>query len=535
MSLRASSTFAPSADKFTSFSKDLIMEGQRAGLIQSSSWLSNAAKMLFGSASIEATSDKKFHELMVCALPVDRASTQTLHDGDMVQKYIAAYLPTHLLRARLYTDASKLLVDRSFIRQRVKALGIVDASQHHMMDLVELRKGIHTSKSEKNIENITITSESLPEQSDKIDSSKIVRESSRRLIETVRQAEDAGDKIDVAICLGCVGENLLKAKQTKESIYRLEETISALQTLLGHQHVEVARSLNALAKAYIKAGDDQSALSKLIQADTIYALCNATQSNHAISNSQLIATLYVENGDLVNASSKFDEIIRSKAALHGEMSLPVARALNDYAIILAKHSRMTEALKQYDSARAVFEALDKKRNENNKYSFDVTLIDLNIASIKSKLADYQGALVSYERGVSGLRSHMQKESLGSVPIDENRFIAEKKHFVSAIGRIGSLRMKLRDNTGALEAYLTLIQEVDKSSPESSRMEKAKAYVKCATIVRQIGGPENNEKAVSHLQKALEMYTDLYGIDHKDTKAINSSLKQWQKADAANKL
>jgi hypothetical protein len=126
---------------------------------------------------------------------------------------------------------------------------------------------------------------------------------------------------------------------------------------------------------------------------------------------------------------------------------------------------------------------------------------------------------------------MQKEIEGSEPIDENRLTAEKKHLVSAIGRIGSLRMKLRDNSGALDAYLMLLKEVDSRSPESSRMEKAKALVKCATIYRQMGGPENNSKATSHLQESLDMYTALYGVDHKDTKAIGSSLKQWLKADA----
>ena len=93
-------------------------------------------------------------------------------------------------------------------------------------------------------------------------------------------------------------------------------------------------------------------------------------------------------------------------------------------------------------------------------------------------------------------------------------------------------MKLKDNAGALKAYLTLIKEVGKKSPAQSQMEKARAHVKCATIFRQTGTKENNALAVSHLSQALQMYTLLHGPGHKDTKAIGSSLRQWRKIDGS---
>merc|ERR1712070_273900 len=156
------------------------------------------------------------------------------------------------------------------------------------------------------------------------------------------------------------------------------------------------------------------------------------------------------------------------------------------------------------------------------FSFDITLIELNIASIKSKLGNYQGALESYERGVKGLRIQIEKEKSQSEG-GGSRLAAQKRHLVSAMGRIGSMRMKLKNNAGALKAYLTLIKEVGKKSPAQSQMEKARAHVKCATIFRQTGTKENNALAISHLSQALQMYTILHGANHKDTKAIGSSL------------
>jgi len=333
--------------------------------------------------------------------------------------------------------------------------------------------------------------------------------------------------------LSCAGEGLLKSRQTKESILRLEEAVHMFRDLLGSFHVEVAKSLNSLAKAYLKAGEDHIAISKLSEASRIYESCNAKQHYDSIANAQLMASLLVNNGDWDRATAKYDEVIAMKTSLYGRDSIQVAKAMNDYAIVLAKHNRMSEALRQYDAARAVFGSLSHpaENDATDNYAFEITLIELNIASIKSKLTNYQGALESYERGVAGLRLHIAKEEAeaGSDPVDENRQAAQKRHLVSAIGRIGSLRMKLKDNAGALKAYLVLLKEVNENSPVASQMEKAKAHVKCATIYRQMGSADNNNRAISHLQEALTMYTELHGASHKDTKAINSSLKQWTKA------
>ena len=225
---------------------------------------------------------------------------------------------------------------------------------------------------------------------------------------------------------------------------------------------------------------------------------------------------------------KYDEVIGIKQKVYGNESIDVAKTINDYAIILAKNNRMSESLRQYEVARCVYIAI----NRHEKFSFDITLIELNIASIKSKLGNYQGALESYERGVKGLRLQIKKEKENNdASSDNSRLTAQKRHLVSAMGRIGSMRMKLKDNAGALKAYLTLIKDVDKKSATQSQMERARAHVKCATIFRQTGTSENNALAISHLSQALQMYTILHGVNHKDTKAIQSSLKQWQKTDA----
>jgi tetratricopeptide (TPR) repeat protein len=226
-----------------------------------------------------------------------------------------------------------------------------------------------------------------------------------------------------------------------------------------------------------------------------------------------------------------------KRSVHGANSVIVAKAINNYAILLAKHGRMNEALVHYQSAMDTYAAASQPMIRDPEFelkcNYDMTLISLNIASILSKKGDLEGAIRSYESGVEGLRSHSEEQQRLGVSSKGN---SHNKHLVAALGRIGSLKLKLGDREGALEAYMTLLQEVDEDSPRSSQIEKAKAHIKCATICRQHDGKGSRIKSISHLREALEMYTALFGPENKDTLAIASSLRQWltEEREASNK-
>jgi tetratricopeptide (TPR) repeat protein len=363
----------------------------------------------------------------------------------------------------------------------------------------------------------------------------------KAVYEGERSKAQSASTLHMASCLYAVGEAFLKARLFRESIRHMEKCIAIFQEILG-SHIDVARSLNLLSKGCLKLGDSESALAKLEEAKAVYEQCDAMVHYEAIANSHHMATLYLDTGNWDKASLEYQNVMTMKSNLYGGESLPVAKALNEFAVILAKNNRLSEALQRYEGARTMYESISKQsysglvfiaslgaKNAQHKFLPDVTLIDLNIASLNSKLSNYQGALKSYERGVAGLRLQLKQEDDS---IDKTRQVAQRRHLVSAIARIGSLRMKLKDNSGALKAYMVLIQEVDHTSPTPSQMEKAKAHVKCATIFRQSGGKENNENAVSQLELALQMYTILHGQNHKDTKAIASSLRQWQRIDSA---
>jgi tetratricopeptide (TPR) repeat protein len=296
---------------------------------------------------------------------------------------------------------------------------------------------------------------------------------------------------------------------------------------------QVADALHTAAKALVKLGETRVALLKFAEAARIYEACDATLHYNSIANAQNLASLLVDLGDMEKAQSMFEEVIMMRKSVYGDNCVPVAKTINAYAILLAKHGRMNAALQNYEAAKSTYEAVSPQLicdpEFDVKCKYDVTLINLNIASIRSKKGDLQEAIVCYEDGVLGLRDYeaavveLHRDPLRTSDAGKN---TAHKHLVAALGRIGSLKLKIGDNVGALKAYTSLLEEVKEDSPSASQTEKAKAHIKCATIYRQQDNPDSHEKSILHLREALEMYTHIFGPEHKDTTAIASSLRQW---------
>ncbi len=301
--------------------------------------------------------------------------------------------------------------------------------------------------------------------------------------------------------------------------------------------MKVADALHTAAKALVKVGETRVALLKFAEAARIYEACNATLHFNSIANAQSLASLLVDLGDMDKAQSMFEEVIAMRKSVYGVHSVQVAKTINAYAILLAKHGRMNNALQNYEAAKQTYDSvpvqLIRDPEFDIKCKYDVTLINLNIASIRSKKGDLQEAISCYEDGVQGLReyeaalSELQKDPYRTPDAGKN---TAHKHLIAALGRIGSLKLKIGDNTGALKAYMNLLEEVNNDSPSASQTEKAKAHIKCATIYRQQESSDSHSKSIAHLREALDMYTAIFGPDHKDTSAIASSLRQWLAED-----
>jgi len=567
--------FLPEIDEFTSFEEELRDEkafhDSRAGLWSAS--LNFISRRLSYGGNGAAIDETDIHELVVACLldiegSVDNASiidkfariklSPLPSRGDKLELYLATFLPMHMMKSKAFVACGEVLTSTYFVRRRVAALGSSEATRRHMTDLLELRRevakasvGSKTPPATPGRKSKVAASphvrngspdrgnngeDSAP--SENVDTAQIIRDGARAVVDEVHamitETKNTTETLSMAICLASVGEGLLKGKQPRDAMLRLEEAVIIFRAVLGQNNVDVARSLHSVARALVKLGENRVALHKFTEASQIYDSCDANMHHDSIANGLNLATLLVDLGEWDRANSQYEDVIQRKKRVYGEGSVAVAKTINSYAIVLAKHSRMDEALMNYIAAKETYESVPKSLLQDPEFDvkckYDVTLINLNIASIRSKKGDIRGAIKSYEDGVRGLREYAKVQaSLQAKPGVEEapKNNSHVKHLVAALGRIGSLKLKLGDSEGALQAYEALLEEVTTESPQVSRVEKAKAYIKCATIFRQVDGRAAHERSISHLRNALVMYTELFGPEHKDTLAIAASLKQWE--------
>lgn len=578
MSNRKSYSFAPKPDEFTSSTSQLEAESKRMYKGGQSHWLGNAAKYIFIGQIPENSTlrEEQFHELLISALldmgepmsPLNVSNTimeyitksTKRQSSSSIEKYLVNFLPSHLMKARMLPCARIVLTSSDFIILRIRTLGPVEATRRQMTDINDIRQ--EWQKSDDGAQgnmNMTETIDPGPEHVNEVhdnllytgtadpeikgtntssmDIHAIYRYSAKCILDEIYRVNDiessSEDSLNIAICLSTIGSSLMKARLWKDAMHRLEEANAIFRGLFGVNHIDVARSVNAVGRVLFKLGENRGALLKFLEAARIFDVCGLYQHYEALLNTQMIATLFVATGEIEKAESKFSEMIVLKKAIHGPYSLHIAKALYDTGLAFSKHGHLEAALRHYESSRTVMDYRVKQGSHQSfdleflNVSFDTSLIELNMASIKAKKNDFIGAVASYEKAANYIRNCLDDEK------DPQKTATQMRHLVFAVGRIGSLKMKQRDNTGALQAYQALINTVDSSSPESSMREKAKAYVKCATIYRQMGTIGDNATSIVHLKEALQMYTSLYGAGHKDTIAIASSLQQWKAQNAAH--
>jgi hypothetical protein len=163
-----------------------------------------------------------------------------------------------------------VLSDAHFIGRRVHALGIVEATSRQVADLQELRRvagsvtfTIERREPEGNTPNkagkaeisqddaLTVmspgdnTADAEPQTSTaKFDANSVVRDGSRIIIDEVyrvaNKADGSTDSLGMAMCLAAVGEGLLKARQPRDAMLRLEEAVGIYRGLLGPFHTNVS-------------------------------------------------------------------------------------------------------------------------------------------------------------------------------------------------------------------------------------------------------------------------------------------------------
>jgi hypothetical protein len=140
------------------------------------------------------------------------------------------------MRCEAFTSAAEILSDSHFIGRRVHSLGIIEATSRQVADLQELRRV--AGNATFNIVGRATGSEGNLDA--KYDVNSVVRDGSRIAIDEVFRAankqEGRPDSMGMAMCLAAIGEGLLKSRQPRDAMLRLEESVNIYRGLLGQNH-----------------------------------------------------------------------------------------------------------------------------------------------------------------------------------------------------------------------------------------------------------------------------------------------------------
>jgi len=258
MAKRTSSTLSPDADDFASYLGKIEEEKKITG--ESDSLWTAPLRFLTQQFNQSTGVSQGFrggeaHKLVVTslldigdglgragsvseALMAGQIDMAVIAGGEKMEEYMSAFLPWHLMKCEAYSSAAEILSDSHFIGRRVHSLGIIEATSRQVADLQELRRLAPTVA-------FAIAGRGPVEAANdaaatKYDVNAVVRDGSRITVDEVFRAankqEGRPDSLGMAMCLAAIGEGLLKSRQPRDAMLRLEESVNIFKGLFGDNH-----------------------------------------------------------------------------------------------------------------------------------------------------------------------------------------------------------------------------------------------------------------------------------------------------------
>jgi hypothetical protein len=267
MAKRKTPTLSPDADDFASYLSK-IEEEKKISRESNSLWTAPlrflAQQFNQSTAASEGFTDGQAHKLVVTALleigdglgrsgsvsealMAGQIDMAVIAGGEKMEEYMAAFLPWHLMKCEAYSSAAEILSDSHFIGRRVHSLGIIESTSRQVADLQELRRLAPSTAFA--IPGRALNDVGGENASAKYDINSVIRDGSRITIDEVFRAankqDGRPDSLGMAMCLAAIGEGLLKSRQPRDAMLRLEESVGIFKGLLGTHHPYVSLILES--------------------------------------------------------------------------------------------------------------------------------------------------------------------------------------------------------------------------------------------------------------------------------------------------
>ena len=235
--------------------------------------------------------------------------------------YFLKYLPCHFLQTGSFNLTAELLADCNFIRKRFQIFGPHAATQMQISDLYMISKNNDLIKTNRNRHHVPVP-QSQSTNNEMCDMQQIYHRVLRLTRDEVYATESSLTFYSpvLGLCMICIGEALLNGDNARDAICRFDEAAGIYRFVPGSYELDVAKSLDACARACIKIGEECLALVKYEEAWRIYQESKDPHSYDAIQNSLHLKDLLVSLGFNSDAEIKYERALMISIRGFGEES-----------------------------------------------------------------------------------------------------------------------------------------------------------------------------------------------------------------------
>lgn len=304
---------------------------------------------------------------------------------------------------------------------------------------------------------------------------------------TMLRELDPGNRA-VAHCLHGFAAMLVAAGRYEEAEPLLDEALDIQQTVLGKDHIEVARTLTDLCEIYCYHGEFEKA--EPLYREQVRILSRAFPDGHkdlAIAMSDL-ATVVAARDGFSDAEQLHREAvaIEAKTSSSGEHAL----TLNNYGVFLFEQGRYQEALPLCREVFRSWQGDSDDPNQGKGYACQ------NLADVLFQIGEFDEAEELYQRAATTWR-----------------MLFGSKHPKLANALVGLARLHtLRDDLAGALSIVNQALDVrrDRLGPDHPET------IATRMIYAQLEGLQGNPSAIKHGRTALMNLTSILGEGHSRT-------------------
>jgi len=287
----------------------------------------------------------------------------------------------------------------------------------------------------------------------------------------------------------------------RESLFYGEYSFKICQLLYGEEHIEVARSLNNLGRAWSCLGEHYKAIAYYKQAFTVQqAVSKETATANMANILNNLGNTWLDLGNFIEGRECFEKALSAQSAVYGEntYNTAIADTLNNLGNLHAAAGNVHKALDYFERVLAMYRVL-----YGMEYHPAVLATLNNLGNAYAALGELDRGLAYYENALSF--------SLKIYGSEINITVAR------TLSNLGTIYLQQHNLSTAIKYYekaLAIKQAI--YGIDAANNDIANTLINLGNVWLIVG---KSDKAIAYNNQALSMKRQIYGQDNADVAVI----------------